>query len=98
MTLSGTNTYTGDTTINSGATLALTGTGSIADSTPVLDNGTFDISQVTTAGASISDPVRRRQPGGAWRLKPDADDHRRLDDFFGDHRRRRDHPPARAAR
>jgi fibronectin-binding autotransporter adhesin len=52
-TLSGTNTYTGDTTINFGATLALTGTGSIADSSPVLDNGIFDISQ-TAQGAAIT--------------------------------------------
>ena len=52
-TLSGTNTYTGDTTIDPGATLALFGTGSIADSTPVLDNGTFDISQASL-GAAIT--------------------------------------------
>jgi fibronectin-binding autotransporter adhesin len=53
VTLSGTNTYTGDTTINAGATLALTGIGSIADSSPVIDNGTFDISQ-STGGAMIT--------------------------------------------
>ncbi|MDR3468293.1 MAG: autotransporter domain-containing protein [Xanthobacteraceae bacterium] len=52
-TLTGTNTYTGDTTINSGATLALAGSGSIANSKPVVVNGTFDISQ-TTYGASIT--------------------------------------------
>lgn len=52
-TLSGTNTYTGDTTIDLGATLALTGTGSIAGSSPVLDNGIFDISQ-TAQGAAIT--------------------------------------------
>jgi autotransporter-associated beta strand protein len=51
-TLTGTNTYTGSTTINLGATLALAGTGSIATSTEVTDNGTFDISQ-TSNGASI---------------------------------------------
>ena len=43
-TLSGVNTYTGATTINSGATLALTGQGSIANSAGVLDNGTLTIS------------------------------------------------------
>jgi fibronectin-binding autotransporter adhesin len=46
LTLLGTNTYTGDTTINSGATLALSGSGSISNSSPVLNNGTFDISQL----------------------------------------------------
>jgi autotransporter-associated beta strand protein len=54
LTLSGTNTYTGVTTIAAG-TLALTGTGSIATSSQInLSNaaGTFDISG-TTAGASI---------------------------------------------
>ncbi len=52
-TLSNTNTYTGDTTIDAPATLALVGTGSIANSFPVLDNGTFDISQ-TALGAAIT--------------------------------------------
>jgi autotransporter-associated beta strand protein len=55
LTLSGTNTYTGATTIAAG-TLALTGTGSIAASSGVsLTNAaaTFDISG-TTAGASIT--------------------------------------------
>ena len=51
-TFSGTNIYTGDTLIDSGAGLLLTGTGSIADSDNVIDNGTFDISG-TSAGASI---------------------------------------------
>jgi fibronectin-binding autotransporter adhesin len=50
--LTGTNTYTGDTAIDSGAGLALTGTGAIEKSDDVVDNGTFDISG-TTNGASI---------------------------------------------
>jgi len=44
VTLGGTNTYTGTTTIDDGATLALSGDGSIADSAGVTSNGTFDIS------------------------------------------------------
>jgi len=51
-TLAGTNTYIGATTIGSSATLALLGTGSIAASSGVADNGTFDIS-ATTSGASV---------------------------------------------
>jgi outer membrane autotransporter protein len=51
--LSGVNTYTGLTTINFGAALGLSGSGSIADSVGVVDEGLFDISQ-TTAGASIT--------------------------------------------
>ena len=50
--LAGDNTYIGLTTIKAGATLALIGAGSIADSAKVKDNGVFDIS-ATTAGASI---------------------------------------------
>ena len=50
-TLTAGNTYAGATTINAG-TLALSGAGSIANSSGVIDNGTFDIS-ATTAGASI---------------------------------------------
>jgi uncharacterized protein with beta-barrel porin domain len=50
-TLSGINTYTGATTINAG-TLALSGAGSIASSSGVVANGTFDIS-ATASGASI---------------------------------------------
>ncbi len=52
-TLTGTNTFTGQTIVNSGATLALSGTGSVAQSVGVTANGTFDIS-ATTAGASIT--------------------------------------------
>src|SRR6202041_1215320 len=51
-TLSGVNGYTGATSIGSGATLALLGTGSIAASSGVADNGTFDIS-ATSSGASV---------------------------------------------
>ena len=46
------NTYTGVTTINAAATFALSGAGSIAASSNVIDNGVFDISG-TTAGTSI---------------------------------------------
>jgi autotransporter-associated beta strand protein len=50
--LTGANTYTGATTVAPGATLALSGTGSVATSSGVTTNGTFDIA-ATTAGASI---------------------------------------------
>jgi autotransporter-associated beta strand protein len=53
VTFTGVNTYTGATMINSGATLALSGSGSIATSSGVADNGTFNIS-ATTSGASIA--------------------------------------------
>jgi outer membrane autotransporter protein len=46
------STYTGTTTIDSIGFLALSGVGSIADSSNVIDNGIFDIAG-TTAGASI---------------------------------------------
>ncbi|QOZ33580.1 autotransporter domain-containing protein [Bradyrhizobium sp. CCBAU 53421] len=54
LTLTGTNTYSGGTTINAG-TLALSGTGSLAASSAVnlATGATFDISQ-TSAGASIT--------------------------------------------
>ena len=50
-TLTAVNTYAGATTISAG-TLALSGVGSIANSSGLIDNGIFDIS-ATTAGASI---------------------------------------------
>jgi autotransporter-associated beta strand protein len=53
LTLTGANTsYTGATTIDNGATLALSGSGSVEASSGVTDNGTFDISG--TSGASIT--------------------------------------------
>ena len=52
ITLTGTNGYTGDTTIAGGTTLALTGDGSIEGSSKVIADGTFDIGG-TNDGASI---------------------------------------------
>ncbi|WP_426412208.1 autotransporter domain-containing protein [Bradyrhizobium ganzhouense] len=52
VTFAAANTYTGSTTINSGATLNLSGAGSIAASSRLVDNGTFDIS-ATASGASL---------------------------------------------
>jgi fibronectin-binding autotransporter adhesin len=51
-TLSGANAYTGATSVGTGGALALIGAGSIAASSGIADNGTFDISG-TTAGASV---------------------------------------------
>jgi autotransporter-associated beta strand protein len=53
VTFSGSNTYTGTTTIDSNATLALSGNGSISSSSAVIDNGSLDIS-ATNSGASIN--------------------------------------------
>jgi fibronectin-binding autotransporter adhesin len=50
--LEGTNSYTGATTIGGGATLALLGAGTIATSSGVADNGTFDISG-TISGTAV---------------------------------------------
>ena len=47
--LTGVSSYTGTTYIDPGATLALTGNGSISDSSSVADNGMFDISGASGA-------------------------------------------------
>jgi fibronectin-binding autotransporter adhesin len=47
------NTYSGVTTINSGALLSMSGAGVISES-GVIDNGTFDISQATSSVSIIS--------------------------------------------
>ena len=52
-TLTGTNTYTGRTVADPGSALALAANGSVAMSSGVTANGTFDIS-ATTGGAAIS--------------------------------------------
>jgi len=52
-TLYNANTYTGSTTISAG-TLALSGFGSIADSSGVIIDGTFDISQISGATTSVA--------------------------------------------
>ena len=51
-TLSAANTYTGATSVSSGAILGLSGSGAIATSSAVTVDGTFDIAS-TTSGASI---------------------------------------------
>jgi len=48
------NTYSGATTINSGATLSLSGTGTISTSASLTDNGTFNIAPTTSGAAVIS--------------------------------------------
>ncbi|MET4119727.1 autotransporter-associated beta strand protein [Bradyrhizobium sp. JR1.5] len=53
MTLTGLNSYTGATTISAG-TLAISGFGSIASSSIVTVNATFDISAVTPSSAAIT--------------------------------------------
>lgn len=52
-TLTGTNTYSGETTVAEDGTLRLSGTGSIATSSKVTADGVFDISS-TTVGATIT--------------------------------------------
>ena len=60
----GVNTYTGTTTINAGATLALQGAGSIATSGDPLVNGTFDISGAASGASAATSlfPSSRYQP------------------------------------
>jgi autotransporter-associated beta strand protein len=53
VTFSGQNTYTGSTAVNAGATLLLSGAGSIATSSRLVANGVFDISGVAL-GASVT--------------------------------------------
>ncbi|WP_162491920.1 autotransporter-associated beta strand repeat-containing protein [Acidiphilium sp. JA12-A1] len=53
LTLAGANTYSGTTTIGNATTLSLGPGGAIADSSGVVDNGTFDIS-ATSHGASVA--------------------------------------------
>jgi autotransporter-associated beta strand protein len=51
LTLSADNTYTGPTTINPGTLLSLVNVGSIASSSGLVDNGTFDISTIRGGSA-----------------------------------------------
>ncbi|WP_145661541.1 autotransporter domain-containing protein [Bradyrhizobium stylosanthis] len=53
LTLTNVNTYTGATTVSAG-TLALSGFGSIADSSVVTVNGTLDISAITPSAAALT--------------------------------------------
>ena len=50
-TLTGANTYGGSTTVGSGASLVLTGVGTVHDSSYVTDNGTLDISGGSNANS-----------------------------------------------
>jgi autotransporter-associated beta strand protein len=52
--LGGANPYTGDTEINAGATISLTGNGAIAAASGVADDGVFAIADATAPGASIA--------------------------------------------
>jgi uncharacterized protein with beta-barrel porin domain len=54
VTFTAANTYTGPTTIDPGASLALSGAGAVASSSGVLDNGVFDVSAVAGGHASIA--------------------------------------------
>lgn len=53
-TLTGNNTYTGPTTVDPGATLVLSGSGSIANSSSVTVNGTLDISPASPSPVNIT--------------------------------------------
>jgi autotransporter-associated beta strand protein len=73
LTLTGTNTYTGETTIAAG-TLAL-GTngvtaGSIASSSGVIDNGTFDISGTFVSSLNIGATITTLSGSGVVNLGP----------------------------
>ena len=48
------NNYSGSTTVDSGATLALSGAGTIASSSGLADNGTFDISGLGSGTSIVS--------------------------------------------
>jgi outer membrane autotransporter protein len=63
--LSGANTYTGVTTVNSGATLALSGGGLINASAGVVVNGTLDISQ---GSGNPQNPIATLSGSGAVKL------------------------------
>jgi autotransporter-associated beta strand protein len=69
--LTGTNTYTGTTTINSGGELKLTflgggsGNGSIATSSGVIANGIFDVSGLQNGGTSIKS-LSGAASGAVW--------------------------------
>ena len=52
--LQGVNTYTGTTTIDAGASVLLSGSGTIADSSLVTDNGVFDVSGITADSTRIN--------------------------------------------
>ena len=54
LTLTGTNTYTGTTNISAG-TLQLSGTGQLAPTTAVVDNGIFDIHNISVTSTTIGD-------------------------------------------
>jgi autotransporter-associated beta strand protein len=54
LTLTAAETYTGETTINNLATIALTVNGSVASSSGVTANGTFDVSNISPADANIT--------------------------------------------
>ena len=70
-TFSGINTYTGSTTIDTDATLALSGGGSIATTSAIANNGTFDISAVTanvTLGSVVSNSSYTQASGATLKM------------------------------
>ncbi len=70
-TLTEAETYTGATIVHPGATLILTGNGSLANSAGVIADGTFDIAG-TRAGSLDSKPDRQRR-GSPRRPDPARD-------------------------